>query len=254
MRAVTTGARLLERATVTRSSTLAWATAGLVTGERTGSGTCGGGGKEGERAHRGAPGTPPHHAPLSSPPLPRPIPSPPCPAARRYGADASAEGGHAYGESAETGGYDQSTGYWGEDGHWVDTSGGGQPPYAVEYGADPAIDPSSATDDANGRGALVLAGRSVGATTGAEVEPEPEGSAIMVTIHSCAGLRKADLIGKSDPFVVVNVLDKEVARTSVIDNTQDPEWPNASFRVPLDLAPRDLLDDVTVQVSGRSES
>ena len=34
----------------------------------------------------------------------------------------------------------------------------------------------------------------------------------------------------------------------MIDNTQDPEWANATFRVPLAIQPRDLLDDVVVEV------
>ena len=42
----------------------------------------------------------------------------------------------------------------------------------------------------------------------------------MVTVHSAAGLRKADLIGKSDPFVVITVAGEKAAQTEVIDNTQ----------------------------------
>jgi hypothetical protein len=146
-------------------------------------------------------------------------------------------------------GYDESGGYWGEDGQWYDTSGAvgyGEGAYpALEYGGD------EYGDDA-GTGALVVAEPS-GATASepveVEAEPEePEESSVMITVHSAAGLRKADLIGKSDPYVVITVAGTQVAKTEVIDNTQDPEWANATFRVPLTLQPRDLLDDVVLEV------
>jgi len=47
---------------------------------------------------------------------------------------------------------------------------------------------------------------------------------LKVTIISARGLRKADLIGKSDPYVICHQATHGEVKTPVIDNNQDPVW------------------------------
>jgi hypothetical protein len=51
---------------------------------------------------------------------------------------------------------------------------------------------------------------------------------LLVTIVSAAGLAKADLFGKSDPFCVLYFMDEEIGSTNVISNSLDPIWYNSS--------------------------
>jgi len=45
-----------------------------------------------------------------------------------------------------------------------------------------------------------------------------------IVIEGCEGLAKADLLGKSDPFVVVKYDGMEIFRTKSVKNTLDPSW------------------------------
>merc|ERR1711861_24782 len=47
---------------------------------------------------------------------------------------------------------------------------------------------------------------------------------LKVSIMSARALRKADLTGKSDPYVVCRVDEAEKMKTPVIDNNQNPVW------------------------------
>ena len=46
------------------------------------------------------------------------------------------------------------------------------------------------------------------------------------------GLRKADLIGKSDPFVWIVVNGHRICRTKTKSNTQNPKWTDATMFIP----------------------
>ena len=47
---------------------------------------------------------------------------------------------------------------------------------------------------------------------------------VEVTILRGEGLRKADLIGRSDPFVWVVLNGRRVKKTATVDNTSNPKW------------------------------
>ena len=53
----------------------------------------------------------------------------------------------------------------------------------------------------------------------------------IVHVKSARGLAKADLFGKSDPFAVLKMNGKRVAKTEVIWKTLDPTWEKGHFKV-----------------------
>ena len=63
--------------------------------------------------------------------------------------------------------------------------------------------------------------------TGDENRPK-----LLVSIERAKGLADADLIGLSDPYVVILLNGKEFGRTRVIDNNLNPEWDEV-FEIPL---------------------
>lgn len=56
-----------------------------------------------------------------------------------------------------------------------------------------------------------------------------------LTILSATGLKKADMIGSSDPYAVVLVDGVEIARTRTMFNTLDPVWREPRQTIPLRL-------------------
>ena len=55
---------------------------------------------------------------------------------------------------------------------------------------------------------------------------------LLVSIEQAKGLADADLIGLSDPYVIVFLNGEEIGRTRVIDNDLNPKW-NEVFEIPI---------------------
>merc|ERR1719331_1661209 len=61
------------------------------------------------------------------------------------------------------------------------------------------------------------------------VRPTTRSSTLRITVLSATGLRKADWLGKSDPYVIVQILGpdnsiKEEFKTDTVKNTLRPTW------------------------------
>ena len=70
-----------------------------------------------------------------------------------------------------------------------------------------------------------------------------EAGDIELEITKAIDLPKSDLIGKSDPYAVVN-FDGDKLKTSTAKNTQNPEW-NQKFHIPIDEnGPHDVRVDI----------
>merc|ERR1711865_627163 len=65
-------------------------------------------------------------------------------------------------------------------------------------------------------------------------------SLLTVQIKRAQGLAKADMIGKSDPFVVVKMNNEVRHRTAVIKKCLDPIWDNESLTIALPTHPKKL--------------
>lgn len=77
------------------------------------------------------------------------------------------------------------------------------------------------------------------------LRPQQTRSSLTLNVIRAAGLKKADLFGKSDPYVIVLCGKIEVGRTKIIPSTLDPEW-NHSFSLPDDLLHRGVSLEVSV--------
>ena len=69
---------------------------------------------------------------------------------------------------------------------------------------------------------------------------------IDLAILSARGLMKADLLGKSDPYVTVDWRTQPSGRTAVIRSNLNPVWENESFRLPLAHITTAELSSVTL--------
>ncbi|GMH91810.1 hypothetical protein TL16_g12161, partial [Triparma laevis f. inornata] len=67
---------------------------------------------------------------------------------------------------------------------------------------------------------------------------KPRGDWLFLEIESCQGLAKADAFGGSDSFVIIRAknpnfdIDKEVCRTSVVEDSLDPIWYDDCYELP----------------------
>ena len=57
-----------------------------------------------------------------------------------------------------------------------------------------------------------------------ESEDSEDEDTLQIHVMAAKGLAKADMMGLSDPYVVVRLDDREIGRTSVLDNTLYPRW------------------------------
>lgn len=62
-----------------------------------------------------------------------------------------------------------------------------------------------------------------------DLELKPQGK-LTVTVKRANNLPNADVIGKSDPYVVLYIRPMFKVKTKVIDNNLNPEW-NETFEV-----------------------
>ena len=70
-----------------------------------------------------------------------------------------------------------------------------------------------------------------------------ESGVLELEVTKAVDLPKSDMIGKSDPYAVVN-FDGDKIKTPTVKNTQNPEW-NSKFRIPIDEnGPHDVRVDV----------
>lgn len=72
----------------------------------------------------------------------------------------------------------------------------------------------------------------VAAMMGGGTDLESANGVLAVTIYSAAGLKSNDILGSLDPYCVFKVGDihhPELARTSCIENTQNPKWNETHF-------------------------
>lgn len=72
----------------------------------------------------------------------------------------------------------------------------------------------------------------VAAMMGGGTDLESANGVLAVTIYSAAGLKSNDILGSLDPYCVFKVGDihhPELARTSYIENTQNPKWNETHF-------------------------
>lgn len=65
-------------------------------------------------------------------------------------------------------------------------------------------------------------------------------SLLTIKIERAQGLAKADMLGKSDPFVVVKMNNEVRHRTAVIKKCLDPVWENESLTIALPTHPKKL--------------
>lgn len=63
-----------------------------------------------------------------------------------------------------------------------------------------------------------------------QVSVESAIGVLLVKVHEARGLKNIETIGKSDPYAMVRIGGRELARTRAIDNNLDPYW-NESFYV-----------------------
>ena len=68
---------------------------------------------------------------------------------------------------------------------------------------------------------------------------------VEVTILRGEGLRKADLIGRSDPFVWVVLNGRRVKKTATVDNTSNPKWSDERIELDSRKIAQSLYDEVT---------
>lgn len=72
----------------------------------------------------------------------------------------------------------------------------------------------------------------VAAMMGGDTDLESANGVLAVTIYSATGLKSNDILGSLDPYCVLKVGDihhPELARTSCIENTQNPKWNETHF-------------------------
>ena len=58
---------------------------------------------------------------------------------------------------------------------------------------------------------------------------------LYVEIEHCKDLIKADYFGQSDAFVIMKLDDIEIARTSVVNDSTEPEWHDECYELPADI-------------------
>ncbi|KAI9363902.1 hypothetical protein DFJ73DRAFT_956356 [Zopfochytrium polystomum] len=72
---------------------------------------------------------------------------------------------------------------------------------------------------------------------------------LRVTLYEARNLKNVELAGVSDPYVVVKIGGKEVARTSIIDGNLNPFW-GESYFIPIS---KDILDPIDPITAARAD-
>ena len=81
--------------------------------------------------------------------------------------------------------------------------------------------------------------------------------AYVLHIVKANDLAKADMLGKSDPFVVIEYNNEEIGRTITINDTMDPKWKDETFVIDMQKAKLEIIPelpfDATIQEMETSE-
>ena len=78
-----------------------------------------------------------------------------------------------------------------------------------------------------------------------ELELKPQGK-LTVTVLKASGLKNMELIGKSDPYVVLHIRPLFKVKTKVVDNNLNPVWDETFELIAEDKETQSLLIEVWI--------